>query len=187
MIKLSNIFKSYGKEVVFDNFSLDIPEGCFTAIMGASGSGKSTLLNILAGLTPYSGEITGLSNRIAYVFQQHNLLPNKTLLENVRFVAQDDINAEDILSILELIPYMNKYPSQVSGGQRQRAAIARALGYNAPLILMDEPFSSVDRELKLKLISSLKVYLEGKSSTCIIVTHDIEEARLFAQNIVELS
>lgn len=186
MIKLSHIYKSYGKEVVFKDYSQCFPKGKITAIMGPSGSGKTTLLNILAGLIPYKGTIEGAPDVKAYVFQQHNLLPNKTLLQNVKFVAQGCENPEEILELLGLKPYMHKYPFQVSGGQRQRAAIARALAYDANLILMDEPFSSIDRELKLQLISDIKAIFVSRGITCIIVTHDMEEAKLFAHNIVEL-
>ena len=186
MIKLSNIYKSYGREVVFKDYSISIPKGKITAIMGPSGSGKTTLLNILAGLIPYKGTVEGMPDVKAYVFQQHNLLPNKTLLENVKFAAPKCENPEEILNLLGLGPYMNKYPSQVSGGQRQRAAVARALAYDAGVILMDEPFSSIDRDLKLQLISEIKAIFTERNITCIIVTHDMEEAKLFANNIVEL-
>lgn len=183
MIKIQQLSKSYGKEVVFNNYNLNIEDNKITCIMGPSGCGKSTLLNILAGLIQYKGSVTGLPDRISYVFQQHNLLPNKTLLDNVKFVAPDYPNAEELMELLGLRDFMHKYPSQVSGGQRQRAAIARSIAYEPELLLMDEPFSSVDHNLKLQMLQELRRIIKDKQITCIFVTHDKEEAEVFGERI----
>ncbi|MBR2902838.1 MAG: ABC transporter ATP-binding protein [Clostridia bacterium] len=183
MIRIQQLYKSYGREVVFDNYNLNIEDNKITCIMGPSGCGKSTLLNILAGLIQYKGSVTGLPDRISYVFQQHNLLPNKTLLDNVKFVAPDYTDAEALMELLGLREFMHKYPSQVSGGQRQRAAIARGIAYEPDLLLMDEPFSSVDHNLKLQMLQDLRRIIKDKQITCIVVTHDKEDAEIFADKI----
>lgn len=183
MIKIQQLSKSYGKEVVFNNYNLNIEDNKITCIMGPSGCGKSTLLNILAGLIQYKGLVSGLPDRISYVFQQHNLLPNKTLLDNAKFVAPDYPNFEELMELLGLRDFMHKYPSQVSGGQRQRAAIARSIAYEPELLLMDEPFSSVDHNLKLQMLQELRRIIKDKQITCIFVTHDKEEAEVFGERI----
>lgn len=186
MIEIRGLTKRFGSETVFDCLDLDIETTGITCIMGPSGCGKTTLLNILAGLTRYGGIVTGVPERIGYVFQSSSLMPHKTLLDNSLFVGADREYAEHLFELTELKDVMNKYPNRVSGGQRQRASIVRAIACRPELILMDEPFSSVDRDLKLRIMERLRRELDETTTPCIFVTHDREEAEVFGERLLNL-
>ncbi|MBP5242183.1 MAG: ABC transporter ATP-binding protein [Clostridia bacterium] len=187
-MKLSHIVKSYGKQTVFRDFSLEIREGEILCILGASGVGKTTLLNILAGITPYEGTAENIPEKISYIFQEPRLLPNLTVRQNLAFAGGERARIERLLNGVELAEHADKRPSQLSGGQRQRAAIARAFCLPFDLLLMDEPFSSLDTALKIRLTELFaKLWQEeGKRRSAVFVTHDLEEALMLADRIVVL-
>lgn len=192
MIELRNICKSYGDNKVFDGFDLDIEENHILAILGASGCGKTTLLNIISGLTDFKGEIKGAGKKVSYVFQQPRLLPNLTVFKNLEYVLKKEEKAkrkrviEDALKKVEMWEEKDKYPSELSGGMSQRVALARAFAYEAPLLLMDEPFKGLDIALKKRIIEVFKNLYESDGRTVVFVTHDIDEAFLLADRIVVL-
>ncbi len=188
-ILVENVGKKYGAAVVYENFSLEIEEGKITCLLGASGCGKTTLLNMLAGLTPYEGKIENVPARISYIFQQERLLPNLTVKQNVALVLGRHADEEKISQILEKVELSGKenaYPAELSGGQAQRVSIARAFAYPSGLILMDEPFSSLDTALKIRLMGVFCRLWEEEKRTAVFVTHDAEEAYMLAHRAILL-
>lgn len=174
----------------------------FVCIVGPSGCGKSTLLKILAGLlTPTSGQLrfdglqSGTSPRSALVFQEHGLFPWMTVLDNVAFglemygVSKSERHSQAYayLEQLGLGAFSQNYPYELSGGMRQRAAIARATLTDPQLLLMDEPFSALDAQTKLVLQEELLRIWKDNQQTVVYVTHDIEEAVLLGDRVLLMS
>ena len=190
-IKLINIEKNFGNKKIYDKFSLTFEEGKINCILGKSGCGKSTLLNIIANLEEInSGEIIGVPEKIAYVFQEDRLIEWNSIYTNMelpllKFYTKDEREEKikNILREVELEDYINSYPKELSGGMRQRANIARALLYNGELLLMDEPFKSLDKSSKENIIKIFKKNHLEKNNTVIMVTHDINEALSLGDNI----
>ncbi len=185
-IVLSNLSKAYDGKQVLNHLSLTLPEGKRTFIMGPSGCGKTTLLNILCGLQKADeGERRNLPEKIGVVFQENRLCEHFTALENVRMVAPDKTEtAKDILSRLGLANDLYQKAASLSGGMKRRVAIARALCYDAPLVVMDEPFKGLDEDTKETVMETVMDMTKGK--TLLIITHDEQEAQRFADNIVVL-
>ncbi|HHQ4320244.1 TPA: ABC transporter ATP-binding protein [Clostridium perfringens] len=190
-IKLINIEKNFGNKKIYDKFSLTFEEGKINCILGKSGCGKSTLLNIIANIEEInSGEIIGVPEKIAYVFQEDRLIEWNSIYTNMelpllKFYTKDEREEKikNILREVELEDYTNSYPKELSGGMRQRANIARALLYNGELLLMDEPFKSLDKSSKENIIKIFKKNHLEKNNTVIMVTHDINEALSLGDNI----
>ena len=189
--------------IALQNVSLDIPVAKLTAILGPSGCGKTTLLKVIAGLIkPTSGsvkvrgkEIEGPGPDRALVFQDFALLPWATVLQNVGFglrargVPKKEREETSLHYIKEvgLLGFEDKYPHQLSGGMRQRTGLARALTINSDILLMDEPFSAVDEQMRRKLQEDLLNLLKVENKTVIFVTHSIEEAVYLADQVIILS
>jgi ABC-type nitrate/sulfonate/bicarbonate transport system, ATPase component len=194
MIKLEHINKSFGKLQVFNDFGLEFPAGEITAILGPSGCGKTTLLNILAGLIQVDQGKVETAGDVSYLFQEPRLLPWLTIRQNIALVLQDKMPARDVqksvtanLTATGLIDYAHYYPWQLSGGMRQRTAMARAFAFDAPLLLMDEPFKSLDLKTRTELLANF-IHLWTKAPrTVITVTHDIREAVMIADLIVVMN
>ena len=189
MIKIEKIEVSYQNNKIYDNFSLDLEDNKITCILGSSGCGKTTLLNVLAGIVPYKGNIINFPQTVSYIFQEERLLENLTVMQNLLYTAGKDkiLQAEEILKKTEILDKKNDYPLRLSGGERQRVAIARAFLSDADVLLMDEPFSSLDTALKIKLTNVFTNLLkEGKKRTVVFVTHDVEEAMMLAHRIIVL-
>ena len=180
MIELKNITKKYGSLTVYENFNLSLEEGKITCILGESGSGKTTLLNMLAGLTPYEGEISQ-KPACSYIFQQP-----LTVRGNLKLVCKDKNRVEEMLLAVGLSDKAGAYPAQLSGGQAQRVSIARAFLYPSSLILMDEPFSSLDLALKLKISALFLELWKRERRTAVFVTHDSDEAAMLSNRVLVL-
>jgi NitT/TauT family transport system ATP-binding protein len=192
-----------GSIVALENVSLNVPTGRLTAILGPSGCGKTTLLKVIAGLIePSTGtvkirdkETIGPGPDRALVFQDFALLPWATVLQNVAFglraqgVSKREREKTSLHYIKEvgLSGFEDKYPHQLSGGMRQRTGLARALTVNSEILLMDEPFSAVDEQMRRKLQEDLLKLLKVENKTVIFVTHSIEEAVYLADQVVILS
>jgi NitT/TauT family transport system ATP-binding protein len=193
---------SLGKKdtlTVLDHFDLDVQEGEFFSILGPSGCGKSTFLNILAGLDDYDqGDIMvdreALKKRSfdrGMVFQSYALLPWRTVLENlevgleIRRVRKKERReiARRYLDLVGLAPFANQYPHQLSGGMRQRVAIARVLAYQPNLLLMDEPFAALDAQTRETMQIELLRIWEADKKTILFVTHSIDEAILLSDRV----
>ncbi len=190
MIKVSNLTKAFGREVLFSKLNLDIPKGKINVIMGVSGKGKTTLLRILAGLDKeYTGSVTGIPNKAAWVFQEDRLLPWLNLYDNLALILQDSKRPlSAILATLRLVGLeADKYkmPDELSGGMQRRASLARALLFDAEYMFLDEPFGALDRATKLEISSKLFALAKERGLTLIIVTHDIDIVAL-ADNIIDL-
>src|ERR671939_887315 len=202
-IEVRNITKRFGKFVAVDDVSLEIPDGSLTAVLGPSGSGKSTLLRSIAGLErPYSGEIhlagkdaTALSpqNRdVGFVFQHYAAFKHMTVRDNVGFALKirkrpkQEIRqrVDELLDLVQLNGYADRYPHKLSGGQRQRMALARALAAQPRVLLLDEPFGALDARVRKELRAWLRKLHEEVPVTTVLVTHDQEEAMDVSDSIV---
>jgi NitT/TauT family transport system ATP-binding protein len=185
MIKINRLKKNYDSKKIFNDFNMNIEPYEITCILGPSGVGKTTLFNVISGLTDYDGgEITGIENRnISYLFQEPRLLPWLTVYENIDIVLKniypEKKRNEVITHYLEmvgLIEYIDNKPEELSGGMKQRLAIARTFAYPSTLLLMDEPFQGLDVKLKNDIIESFLKLWEKDKRTVLFITHDIEEA-----------
>lgn len=192
-IKISNLIKSYNDDRIFENFSLEFSDENINCIVGQSGCGKSTLLNILANLAPIEGgKIEGISKGdVSYIFQEDRLIEWLTVRENLEFALKkyfnnDDLNKEIdyVLKLVGIEEVKDKYPNVLSGGMRQRVNIARAFGKPAKVILMDEPFKSLDYKLKYTIIDEFKKILAKEKRMVVLVTHDVDEAIYFKGNVI---
>ncbi len=209
-VEIKDLYKSYekGKIKALNGINLTIKEGEFVSIIGPSGSGKSTLLNMLGALDiPDSGKINVAgkdlksdkklnkfrSEQIGFIFQLHNLIPNITVRENIEIPMytqklSSSKMKERALKLLEDVGLYDKadiLPSKLSGGERQRVAIARALANNPSIILADEPTGSLDSKTSNKILKLLIDLHKDKKVTLIIVTHDMDVAKL-ANRFIEV-
>lgn len=205
MLKISNLAISYGGKSVLSDLSLHAGRGELTAILGASGAGKSTLLRLIAGFErPTSGEIwlddTQIAGAQVFVAPEHRgigivpqdsaLFSHLSVAENVGFgLAKSPTKAARVQELLKLVgleDFANRKPASLSGGQQQRVALARALAPKPKLILLDEPFSALDQELRARLRDDVKRVLRAENATAILVTHDQEEALSLAEKVAVL-
>jgi NitT/TauT family transport system ATP-binding protein len=203
-VAVRDIAKVYQGDVeALRGVDLEIPSGELTTLLGPSGCGKTTLLKIIAGLIPPSaGEILVAGQRVtgpgperAFVFQDFALMPWATVLRNVAFGlelrgvarAERETIARRCIDEVRLSGFEHKYPHELSGGMRQRVGLARALAVDADILLMDEPFASVDEQTRRKFQEDLLALLEVERKTVIFVTHSIEEAVYVSDQIVLLS
>jgi NitT/TauT family transport system ATP-binding protein len=202
MIAVDGLTKTFGgsDEPVLENISFSLNAGDSLAVIGPSGCGKTTLLSIMAGLIPAtSGKVTFCGNhtrpgKTAIILQDYGLFPWKTLAENVSLGMKIQHMPADVrtartrqlLSEMNLSPYANHYPVQLSGGQKQRVAIARAIATEPDMLLMDEPFSSLDAITREHLQGVLKDMWRKNRLTFAIVTHSVEEAVFLGRFILVL-
>nr|WP_163237552.1 ABC transporter ATP-binding protein [Clostridium sporogenes] len=189
-IRFINARKSYGDKIIFKDLNLNFEKNKITAILAPSGYGKTTLLNIIAGLDKLdSGNFIMKSQSISYMFQEDRLLPWLTVYENIAFVLKSNTfkcEMENIidkyLELVKLKEYKDYTLDKLSGGMKRRVALARAFAYKSEVLIMDEPFKGIDLALKKETISTfLKLWKKDKK-TVIVVTHDINEAKLLAHN-----
>ncbi|NLG32571.1 MAG: ABC transporter ATP-binding protein, partial [Syntrophomonadaceae bacterium] len=183
-LRVYDLSKAYGTITVLDQWNLTINKSERVVIMGPSGSGKTTFLRLAAGLElPTSGKIEIKHQKTGFVFQEPRLIPWRTVKQNLLFVNErGDING--ILHKMRLGGFEHYYPSQLSGGMRQRVNLARALIVNPDLLILDEAFTSLDLPVKRSIIDDLLDQWNDKRFTIIMVTHDIKEALYIADRIV---
>jgi NitT/TauT family transport system ATP-binding protein len=193
-LRMENSSVSFGSVEVFRNLSLEVARGEFVAVVGPSGCGKTTLLNLFSGfLKPLSGTVA-CSGRVRTVYQHDSLFPWQTAAQNIAMGLRDlsdeverNRQLENMLRLIKLEEFAAHYPHQLSGGMRQRVELARALAGATDILLLDEPFSSLDYLTRLRLRRELGRMLEELPRTVVLVTHDIEEAAQLADRIVVLS
>lgn len=184
-MKIVNLCKRYGDKIVYDNFNLEIEDGRTTCILGESGSGKTTLLNVIAGITEYDGEVDRV--KCSYIFQQPRLIPNLTVFKNLFAVCHDREKIIAMLRDAEMEDKAFAYPHSLSGGQAQRVSILRAFLYDSSAVLMDEPFSSLDIKLKIRMMEMFCKMQRESGRTAVFVTHDIDEAVYLSDRIIVIS
>ncbi len=194
LLRLAGVGLAYGTVEVLQDLSLDVHRGEFVALVGPSGCGKTTLLNLCSGYLPPTSGSLQRTGRLRMVFQQDGLFPWLTVNENVlmglRHVAEDaerKRRAESLLALVGLPAFADHYPHQLSGGMRQRVELARALAGDTDLLLMDEPFSSLDYLSRLRMRGELARLLRERPRTVVLVTHDIEEAAQLADRVLVLT
>jgi sulfate/thiosulfate transport system ATP-binding protein len=205
-ITAKNVSKRFGKKVVLDNVTVEAPSGSLVALLGPSGSGKTTLLRIIAGLeVPDAGTVHYLSDdvthhtarerNIGFVFQHYALFRHMTVFENVAFGLRvrkwkDDRVRERVAELLHLVrldEYADRYPATLSGGQKQRIALVRALAPEPRVMLLDEPFGALDAKVRSELRVWLRRFHDEFHVTSLFVTHDQEEAFEVADNVVVMN
>ena len=201
-LRLSHVRKTFGETAAVDDVSIEVEGGSFLTILGASGSGKSTTLTLLAGfLDPDSGEIVVDGRNIVgtpphrrgfgVVFQNYALFPHMRVLDNIQFPLkmagrprpERRARADEMLRLVKLEGYENRFPHELSGGQQQRVALARALVGNPRLLLMDEPLSALDRQLREHMQLELVDIQRRLGVTVVYVTHDQGEALVMSDKI----
>ena len=195
IIRARSVAKSYGSETVLSDFNLDVWNGSIVGILGISGSGKTTALRLLAGFDKPDSGIIEMQDKvissketflppeernIGMVFQDYALFPHLNVEKNIAFgLSRDEIKSgrlQEVLSMCNLEIYRNKFPQELSGGQQQRVSLARALAPKPEVILLDEPFTSLDAHMARDLREEVVSLLRQTETTALIVTHDQEEA-----------
>jgi NitT/TauT family transport system ATP-binding protein len=194
-LNIKNINKSYNDKIIFENFNIDFYKDEVNIIMGKSGCGKSTLLNIISGVNKNDGEEINYLKKlgISYIFQEDRLIEWLSVEENIKLVIKKmyskkhvDKLCDEYLKLVGVSEYKNYYPQMLSGGIRQRINIARAFIYPSKVIVMDEPFKSIDIKNKKNIMDNFKLLLKKENRTVIFVTHDIEEAIYLGDKITIL-
>ncbi|WP_346929983.1 ABC transporter ATP-binding protein [Clostridium sp.] len=208
-IEVKNIYFKYKnskKDTIID-FNMELSKGQILAIIGESGSGKSTMLRIIAGLEEaYKGSmVIGDKNifsdkmfiepenrGVGMVFQDYALFPHMTVKKNIQYGLKKKSKDEkekiamEMLQLINLVEHKDKYPYELSGGQQQRVAIARAIAPKPSVLLLDEPFSNLDANLRERIRDEIKIILKKAGITSIFVTHDIEDAEVLANKVIVL-
>lgn len=201
-LQINNLEFSYEKNTdLIKDFNLQVKKGEIIALVGRSGSGKSTILRLISGLeVPDKGEIklngeilvdkneflVPEKRKIGMLFQNYALFPHLTVYQNISFGIENlkrnlkDKRVKKLLELIDLKGYEKRYPHQLSGGEKQRIALARTLAINPKLLLLDEPFSNLDTELKEGIRSQLKNIIEKVNITTILVSHDKKNADFMA-------
>jgi len=205
---IKNLNQSFPRDdgsrlVVLENLSLDVKDKEFVCILGSSGCGKTTLLRMIAGLDTAEsgsivldgGEIRGPNAKVGMVFQEYSLFPWRTVIDNIAFglemrgVPKEERYrvAESYLELVNLSQFRDSFPSELSGGMRQRVAVARALALDPVLLLMDEPFGALDAQTRNKLQIELLEIWEKTKKTVVFITHSVDEAVFLSDRVVVLT
>jgi NitT/TauT family transport system ATP-binding protein len=193
-LRLDHVSRAFGAVPVLDDLSLTIEPGEFVVLVGPSGCGKTTLLNVLSGaLPPSSGTVT-TNGFLRTVYQQDGLFPWLTVRDNIalglRGLMDKGAKAREVNELLTLIrleEFADHFPHQLSGGMKQRVELARALAGQSDILLLDEPFSALDYQTRLRLRRELARLLSLRRRTVVFVTHDIEEAAQLADRVLVLT
>ena len=207
ILRVEDVSQTYqaqnGEVAAFRHISLDVREGEFVSIVGPSGCGKSTLLSVIAGLLPPTqGRVTvrgkpvrGVSGHVGYMLQRDSLLEWRTIWSNVLFgleirrakTQRAVERADELMRTYGLDEFRDKYPRQLSGGMRQRAALIRTLAAQPEILLLDEPFSALDYQTRLNVCDDVYNLMRSEKKTAMLVTHDLSEAISVADRILVLS
>ena len=199
VLEINNVSKTFFTELgeikVLDDINFDVEVGEIISIVGPSGSGKSTILNIISELIkPTSGSVN-VNGELGYMFQKDQLFEWRTIWNNVLLGLEikkelNDDNKEKVKKMLEkydLIDFIDNYPSELSGGMRQRIALIRTIATKPNILLLDEPFSALDYQTRIKVSDDIYNIIKSEKLTAILVTHDISEAISMADRVIVLS
>jgi NitT/TauT family transport system ATP-binding protein len=202
VIKLENVTKSIGNLEILENVGFSVNKGEFLCMVGPSGCGKTTLLKCIAGLRDYEGEISidgqkseGINRKIGYVFQEFSLFPFRTVKGNMEFGMEiqkiprreREEKRRSLLELIRLQEFENAYPHELSGGMQKKVAIARALATDPEIMLMDEPFVSLDAQTRNMLQKELLRIWQKTLKTIIFVTHNVDEAVFLGDRVLVLT
>lgn len=199
VLKLKKVSKRYqaknGEVEALSNISFDVKEGEFVSIIGPSGCGKSTLLSIIAGLEPKTEGDIQIDGNTGYMLQKDSLLEWRSIYDNVLFgleighkkTKENEAYVLELLKKYGLYEFKGKYPTQLSGGMRQRAALIRTLAIKPNILLLDEAFSALDYQTRIMVTNDIFQILKNENITAVIVTHDISEAISMSDRVVVLS
>ena len=206
ILEIKNLSHSYDEtNQIIQNINLEIQKSDRVAILGPSGCGKSTLLRLIAGLEkPNMGQITidgtvvstekfivpPEKRKIGLVVQEKALFPHLSVYDNIGFGIKKNIDKKtvtnDLLELLKIDSLKNKYPHEISGGEQQRVALARSLAPNPKLLMLDEPFSALDKDLKGVLYEEISQVFSDRGSTILLVTHDSQEAEIMTKKQMKM-
>ena len=189
-IIIKNFSCSYEQKTIFQNFDVTFEQGKINVVLGGSGIGKTTLLNAMASLKSYEGSIEGCESGVSYIFQKDRLIPSISVYKNLDLVLKAVVKdkrvrketIESTAEALEISDVLNSLPSEISGGQAQRASMARAFLFPSDVLLLDEPFKALDTSLKARLINKFVALQRQSKKTVVFVTHAIDECLLCADN-----
>ena len=189
-IIIKNFSCSYEQKTIFQNFDITFEQGKINVVLGGSGVGKTTLLNAMASLKSYEGSIEGCEGGVSYIFQNDRLIPSISVYKNLDLILKAVVKdkrvrkemIESTAEALEISDVLKSLPSEISGGQAQRASMARAFLYPSDVILLDEPFKALDTSLKARLINKFVALQRQSKKTVVFVTHAIDECLLCADN-----
>ena len=199
IVRIQNISKTYqaenGEVEALKGINFDVKEGEFISIIGPSGCGKSTLLSIISGLESKTNGEVYIDGKVGYMLQKDNLLEWRTIYKNVllgleiqKALTEENKNyAIELLKKYGLYEFRNKYPTQLSGGMRQRVALIRTLAIRPNVLLLDEAFSALDYQTRLMVTEDIYKILKAENITVVMVTHDISEAISMSDRVVVLS
>ncbi len=189
-IIIKNFSCSYEQKTIFQNFDVTFEQGKINVVLGGSGVGKTTLLNAMASLKSYEGSIEGCEGGVSYIFQKDRLIPSISVYKNLdlilKAVVKDKRERKEMIEstaeALEISDVLKSLPSEISGGQAQRASMARAFLYPSDVLLLDEPFKALDTSLKARLINKFVALQRQSKKTVVFVTHAIDECLLCADD-----
>ena len=199
IVRIQNISKTYqaenGEVEALKGINFDVEEGEFISIIGPSGCGKSTLLSIISGLESKTNGEVYIDGKVGYMLQKDNLLEWRTIYKNVllgleiqkALTEENKKYAIELLKKYGLYEFRNKYPTQLSGGMRQRVALIRTLAIRPKVLLLDEAFSALDYQTRLMVTEDIYKILKAENITVLMVTHDISEAISMSDRVVVLS
>ncbi len=203
MLELKKVSFKYDSEFILNDFSLTVKEGEIVGLLGESGSGKSTILRMIAGLeTPSSGNIyfdgECITNKpvhhrgFGYIFQSFALFPHLNVYKNIAFgisgLSKNEVDQKvrSVAKTLKIDDLLKRYPHELSGGQKQRVAIGRSLVTNPRLILFDEPFSALDKDLRVELRIEIREILEKNNISAVLVSHDIDDVNTICNKVIKI-
>ena len=186
-IRLRHVSKAFNGRQVIDNFSLDLPEHGVLGLYGPSGCGKTTLLRLLAGLErPDTGSIEGIDGlKVSMVFQEDRLLPWLTALENIALILPDRTIAREWLVKVRLTDCGSQYPAELSGGMKRRLVLARALAHSSELLMLDEPFTGMDDELKAAMLDLIRE--DAQKRPTVLVSHTLTDIEALDGQLIRMS